>query len=83
MCITPNPDLYYRCAGSECNNTIIDLFSEQTGLVSLFLPMDVVIVPQGVEVFEFGSVIKIPSQLQVCQAISKVQTIFSYIEFPF
>ena len=36
----------------------------------MFLPMEVITIPERIKVVEVGSLIEIPSQLQVCQAIS-------------
>ena len=75
--------------GSDSDNTI-DPFNGKRFTVRMFLPMEVVTVPQRIEVVEFGSLIDIPSELQVRQAISdlyKQQSdypdMFSYIKFPF
>ena len=56
----------------------------------MFLPMEVVTMPQRIKVVEFGSLIEIPCELQVRQAISNLRKQqsdypdkFSYIKFPF
>ena len=36
----------------------------------MFLPMEVITIPERIKVVEVGSLIEIPSQLQVRQAIS-------------
>ena len=75
--------------GSDCDDTI-DPFNGKRFTVRMFLPMEVVTVPQRIEVVEFGSLIDIPSELQVRQAISNLckhqsdyPDMFSYIKFPF
>ena len=56
----------------------------------MFLPMEVITIPERIKVVEVGSLIEIPSQLQVRQAISMLckkqeehPDKFSYIKFPF
>ena len=56
----------------------------------MFLPMEVITIPERIKVVEVGSLIEIPSQFQVRQAISMLckkqeehPDKFSYIKFPF
>ena len=56
----------------------------------MFLPMEVITIPERIKVVEVGSLIEIPSQLQVRQAISMLckkqeehPDKFSYMKFPF
>ena len=74
--------------GSECDDTT-DPFNGKRFTVRM-LPMEVVTMPQRIKVVEFGSLIEIPCELQVRQAISNLHKQqsdypdkFSYIKFPF
>ena len=74
--------------GSECDDTTdpsnrkrftvrmflpIDPFNGKRFTVRMFLPMEVVTMPQRIKVVEFGSLIEIPYELQVHQAISNLR----------
>ena len=69
--IVTNVSLQGGGPGSDCDNTI-DSFNGKRFTVCMFLPMEVVTVPQKIEVVEVGSLIEIPSEHQVRQAISNL-----------
>ena len=66
-----------------------NLFNGNRFTVCMFLPMEIVTFSEKVKVVEVGSLVEIPSEIQVRQAISELYKkkehpdTFSYIKFPF
>ena len=77
-----------ECVVSRADTT--DPFNGKRFTVCMFLPMEVVSMLQRIKVIEFGTLIEIPCELQVRQAISNLRKKqsnypdkFSHIKFPF